>query len=703
MIAKVIGAIISIPLLFFIPGYALFRSRLFKEHRMQWLSKLFLVIAVSASATSLVALFLGEIGHLSIWLLDLILAAMAVLTRLIFGNVRRSLFSPRPVRWEIPVLVLLVLLSLVMFFRPFETILGDGDPGYYFNNGVHLARTGSISIIEKSVPEMSDSELAIFYENAIQQFMPFHLRVRQTGKIQPLLYHLLPVWIGTFIMLFGKWGGLFVNPLFALLSVLLVFAIARRFVGVVGAGAGALLLILFFPQVYFARTTASEIMAEFFLLAAILFFAEFLRNRGVATALASAGCATTASVARPEAMMIFLPMLAVMFFGMFRARYKVADYVFVNAALAGLVYVWVYILVAEYYYFSTNSGKVLALMKTHGGTTTFLTIMLWSIGFAFIFFNLCPLGHYFAGLGERMAKKLANRALLVSRVAKGTLATVTFAVFAYLYFIAPHRAANVVSPQKFFYHTTVFFGGVVIFVFVAGLCLLLFESDSLGFSFLVSSTVLILSVVFTESAVTAGYLPWLSRRYMTVMVPILFVGFGYLVGRLWESGFPALRVAAVFTTLCLMGLFSFYAAPLFNHVEYKGINRQIENLAKKLDGDVVIFTETFSGEAVGIPLRYQYDVDARRAWRLDDYAAIDQMVRKYTALGRKVIIETTGSGMLQFNEKLLDFLYFKKAFEVKVSFPRFRTTLTSRPQHAGTETHDLTFFYLVPKESQPPG
>src|SRR5450756_1549312 len=143
---------ITLPLLFFIPGFVLLRGRLFSSNDMPWIEKLLLAVVLSVSAASLIALFLAEVGYLRIWLLDLLLAALAIAARLIFGGQKTPIFSPRPVRWEIVIIILLCLLSLLMFFRPAEYVAGEGDPAYYFNNGYHLAHTGSMSVYDKSVP-----------------------------------------------------------------------------------------------------------------------------------------------------------------------------------------------------------------------------------------------------------------------------------------------------------------------------------------------------------------------------------------------------------------------------------------------------------------------------------------------------------------------------------------------------------------------
>jgi hypothetical protein len=224
--------------------------------------------------------------------------------------------------------------------------------------------------------------------------------------------------------------------------------------------------------------------------------------------------------------------------------------------------------------------------------------------------------------------------------------------------------------------------------------LLIYEADRLGFSFLIAASVVAYTSAFAESAVTAGWQPWLSRRFMPLVVPMLLVGFGYLAGRLWETKLVALRVATALTAACFLAFFCYFSVPVFNHLEYKGIDRQIENLAAKLDNDVVIFTDVFAGEAFGIPLRYQHNVDARRAYNLANYRSLQEIVTKYSKQGRRVIIETRGLYALKTDKRIFDTLKFSKVFEYSLQFPRLGMSFAIRPKHTGIEKHHLTFFYV---------
>jgi hypothetical protein len=695
---KVIGSIVSLPLMLFLPGYALFRGRLFKGVDVSWAQRLLVVIGTSAAITSLLALLMAEAGFLRIWLLDLVLAAVAVVALLVFGSTPRRIFFPRPGRWEVVIVLVLIVLSVFIFFKPAEFVGGEGDPSYYFNIGFNLAHTGAINITEASVPKMSDYELFTFYVNNIAQFDAFQLRERATGRIQPLLYHLLPVWIGLFIMLMGTFGGLYVIPLFALLGLLALYALARRVAGVVGAAAACLLGATFTLTVWFARIPLSEMMGAFFVLCSILFFIDCLRRDNILMGLGAALCATAAACARPEAALLFVPLLAVMVVRMFQKRYAAADYVTADALLVGAGLVLVYIKVAEFNYVSANFGKVVKLLGSHANMNTLLGACALVLLAGLVVFNLVPLQRLLARSGRRLRTGLGARAPVIVRVCQGALAVVVLLAFLFLFNFG-RGAASARAPQKMFISTALLFGGVAVFVFVAGLCLLLLRAEQLSFSFIAAFMVVALSVGVQESSLALGLYPWDSRRYMTLTVPLLLVGFGFLASALWKYRGVVLKAVVVVVTVLFVVLFCWRDAVFFNMTDYKGLNAQLTQAAGKMDGDVVIFVNGYNAEVFGVPLRYQHGVDVRKVFVLRDARAVAQLVKSYTDQGRRVLIDTTDmhAANIRVTRDINSRLKFVPAFDVTVSYPHMiPVTGAAFPKKTVEQTHQLHFYYVYP-------
>jgi hypothetical protein len=190
---------------------------------------------------------------------------------------------------------------------------------------------------------------------------------------------------------------------------------------------------------------------------------------------------------------------------------------------------------------------------------------------------------------------------------------------------------------------------------------------------------------------------------MLVVVPMLAVGFGYLASRLWETRTMVLRTLAVAASVFFLVLFCYYLAPIFNLTEYKGVDRQLTVLAEKMNGDVVIFTGGYLGETVGLPLRYQHGVDARKIFTLSDPARFAGLVGKYNREGKKVLLEASGIGAneIPYNPAVRDLLSFKKAFKMRISYPRLFPVSSGRPGKTGIDRHETEFYYLEPKTGAP--
>lgn len=696
---SVVGGIITIPLVFFLPGFFLCRSRLFASRGLSWIEKALLPVVLSVSFASLTALLMAELGFLRVWLLDLVLAAVAVLVRILFGWSGSSAVVKRPGRWEIAGVAFLVLLSLVVFFRPADYVMGEGDPEYYVNIGGQLAATGDMSAYDEYVPEMSQEELESLYFRGIAQFLPFHLRDRTTGRIQPLMYHLLPVWIGLFMMLFGTGAGLFVLPVFALLGMLALYALARRLAGPGAAFVGAALSSVFFLQVWFARVPNSEVFCAFFLLSAVLFFLAFREDRGTVAALGCALAATAASTARPEAAVVVLPLMAVMGADLFRRIYRRGDYVLVNSLILGVVYLLVYIRLFEFEYVSSNFGKVVKLFGDRATMNTVVIAVAAVAGACLLLYNLRPLNRRLERMGTAISGYVAGwkggRGAVLSLLARAAIALGTLAVFVFSYWFAPGNA-------DIFKKSASFFGGALVFLFVAGLCLMVLEMESLAGSFTIAVTTVVLTVAAQDPTLALGQYPWDARRIMSFVAPMLFVGFAYLFKRAWGGFGPVLsrlwgrkkvelRTVAVAVSAGVFLVFCAFDAPIIGHVEYRGGRAGLEQLAEELQGDAVLFTDWYEGELVGMPLRYIYDVDARKVFRMDESFA--ETVERYEKEGKRVLVEMGGveSGQVERAGALDERLECREAFTWEITVPRLQPSESGRPTEKFDQTVELDF------------
>jgi len=207
-----------------------------------------------------------------------------------------------------------LLLGALLFARPGEYLIEGADASVYLAIGRSIERTGGLAPPDRLVtgpsPATRDALLAAdtAWPHALSRF-PGGIHV---GPNQPRLtfefFHLLPVWIAAFAALAGPRGAYFVNVAFALLAVWTTWLIGRR---AWSAGAGtiaAVLLASSFGEIWYARIAASEMLAQWLLLAAAL-FTLLSRDAPSRTVAACAGVAVgLAGFTRIDALLLLVPL-----------------------------------------------------------------------------------------------------------------------------------------------------------------------------------------------------------------------------------------------------------------------------------------------------------------------------------------------------------------------------------------------------------
>jgi hypothetical protein len=103
--------------------------------------------------------------------------------------------------------------------------------------------------------------------------------------------------------------------------------------------------------------------------------------------------------------------------------------------------------------------------------------------------------------------------------------------------------------------------------------------------------------------------PWENRRYLTLLLPLLLLGIGYVASLMARRRGIVLKVVAVCLVLAVFISFLPMDAGLAKQTVYSGIGRQLAAVAADLpEGTVVMGGKTIPN-IIGIPLRYQYDAD----------------------------------------------------------------------------------------------
>ena len=279
-------ALATLPLLFFLPGYLTLLTLRPPEWRPRISQVLFVSVLLSVLLVSPVALFLAEIGLFS-------LAAVCVLAAL-YGffmgwRLRRSGASWRiqctpPDRWE-GALWALVLVSLLLYGRPHETILGGADPGVYVNIGANLAQTGRLTIVDPLVADTPQAALGEFFREwpaasavSYERFAAFFIVDSAAGLVVPRFFHLHPVWLALLYSVGGVWAELLLTPFWAAMGGVAVYLVIETLFSRRAGLVGLLLLTLCPLQLWFARYPTAEALTQFLIYGTIYATSLYLGN-----------------------------------------------------------------------------------------------------------------------------------------------------------------------------------------------------------------------------------------------------------------------------------------------------------------------------------------------------------------------------------------------------------------------------------------
>ncbi len=318
-----------------LPGYLTLNLPLWRKtdnSKTTFGQRFFLSLLISVLISGLTGLVLAQVGIFSLGSLLLALAAYSVFCLALIaakgGGLSLGFYHIR-LGWEEAIIVFLLCLSLLLYARPAEYILGWLDAGWYVNAGVRIAKTGSLSGESHIFSSLPPAAKPLFYSSfaSLKKLFPYFPDTESRGIYlwsfavadpeggQVTAYHppLFSIWIAIFYALGGLRFGLYATPFFGALSVLsLYFAGQAMFSRKVGFLA-AVLLTISFTQIYFSRTPYSEVLGQFLLFSGIYALTTYIVERKSLYAAIAALSFGQAVLSRIEGVIVILPL--VVFFG----------------------------------------------------------------------------------------------------------------------------------------------------------------------------------------------------------------------------------------------------------------------------------------------------------------------------------------------------------------------------------------------------
>jgi hypothetical protein len=179
--------------------------------------------------------------------------------------------------------VLVLLIAAAAFLPPFESVLWAGDATVYMAIGRKLAETGTLHFEDSLLAQIPVAARQELFRNPVASDATGAYARFPGGFLIPEVSEpevaagfapLFPALLALAWALFGRAGALHLTPVLALLSVAAVCLVGRRLAGpTAGPFAGllaGLLLAVSLPQIWFARLSMAEVVAQLFVFAGLL-------------------------------------------------------------------------------------------------------------------------------------------------------------------------------------------------------------------------------------------------------------------------------------------------------------------------------------------------------------------------------------------------------------------------------------------------
>ena len=242
----------------------------------------FLRVMLGVSVVAWLALLLAELGQFRLRLLALLLTIGAFGLSLLVYAFRASPATPTAAAgWRTPALAATagILLCAALFLPPYETAVKGGDATVYLNFGRQIAHHGALEFEDDLLRPLSIASRAELFLNRVPvdttgQFARFPGGFLIADIADPTVTAgfspLFPVLTALGHAVGSPRAALVVAPLFATLSLVGLWCVARRLGGVHAAWLAATLTAVSLPQIWFAKLSVPETVAQCFVMAGVL-------------------------------------------------------------------------------------------------------------------------------------------------------------------------------------------------------------------------------------------------------------------------------------------------------------------------------------------------------------------------------------------------------------------------------------------------
>ena len=213
--------------------------------------------------------------------------------------------------------ILLCAMCALLLLTPYETAVAAGDASVYLNFGRQIAREGAIEFEDPLLRPLSPADRAALFRNQVPldrtgPFARFPGGFQIPDIAEPTVTAgfspLFPVLTALGHALGPPQLALLVAPIFAILSLIGLWCVARRLGGVTVAWITVALTAVSLPQIWFAKLSLPETVAQGFVMAGVLAWLVASSTRTTGWAMAAGWFFGLACFAKVD-LLIFMPVV----------------------------------------------------------------------------------------------------------------------------------------------------------------------------------------------------------------------------------------------------------------------------------------------------------------------------------------------------------------------------------------------------------
>ena len=213
--------------------------------------------------------------------------------------------------------ILLCAMCALLLLTPYETAVSAGDASVYLNFGRQIAREGAIEFEDPLLRPLSPADRAALFRNQVPldrtgPFARFPGGFQIPDIAEPTVTAgfspLFPVLTALGHALGPPKLALLVAPIFAILSLIGLWCVARRLGGVTVAWITVALTAVSLPQIWFAKLSLPETVAQGFVMAGVLAWLVASSTRTTGWAMAAGWFFGLACFAKVD-FLIFMPVV----------------------------------------------------------------------------------------------------------------------------------------------------------------------------------------------------------------------------------------------------------------------------------------------------------------------------------------------------------------------------------------------------------